>query len=85
MCTHISLCAWVGERFIYLPHFERGVGMWLLVLEGVFCHTLCGVLPPLSASLSAILGGCVCVCVWKWDCTEGCATENECGSRWCLW
>ena len=69
--------------------------MWLLVLEGDFCHTLCGVLSPLSAVLGGgggmapcIQGVEVCwlvVCVWKWDCSEGCATENECGSRWCLW
>ena len=88
MCVRTSLSVrGVGERFVYLLHFECGVGMWLLILARVFCHTLCGVLSPLSASLSAVLGGCVCVCVcvWKWDCSESCATENERGSRWCLW
>ena len=36
--------------------------MRLLVLVRGFCHTLCGVLSPLSASLSAVLGGHL---VWR--------------------
>ena len=76
----IALCAWVRDVVACLRGRLLSHSVWCAV--STVCRTGGGGMAP------CIQGVKVCwlvVCVWKWDCSEGCATENECGSRWCLW